>query len=428
VLTNDQYLSILKTTSKKKLVDVLQEHLRVPLLPRALLSFDESYFAQMMKGDAIISHPAFVQKTSGPAGSLSFRSRLRNPMLIESGVMNFELDASIDALGRLVAVLLQYITLIERAFVVKGALATRKGLWMVTLNQKHVITVEEMPWNANGSAARLSEFFQQVLDQLLRDMKLRLSDGPGCLLGSGRLGSVFKVCADDGRSAEACMALKVVAGSENVCKLETEFEKNQAICRRPLGPSVIVKAIKLICYHDDQKDTVGAGMLMEEVGVPVSMTEQGGLLKALRTLLELHRAECAHGSARIDNLLVCGDRFKWCDLQRATLREDLASRDPSMRFLTFFPMQDMFEVDLTALLESFDRWPTLPTTSDLQSSASRAYANSPTMEGLLAYAASLGFDLERDVEEDEDSEGATQALKTSPSCGELASRDGGAGP
>ncbi len=170
-------------------------------------------------------------------------------------------------------------------------------------------------------------------------------------------------------------------------------------------------------------------MLMEEVGVPVSMTEQGGLLKALRTLLELHRAECAHGSARIDNLLVCGDRFKWCDLQRATLREDLASRVPSMRYFSFFPMQNMFGGDLTALIESFDRRRSLLITSEIQSSASRAYAKSPTMEGLLAYAVSLGFDLERDVEkEDEDSEGATQALKTSPSCGELASRDGGAGP
>ncbi len=43
--------------------------------------------------------------------------------------------------------------------VFKGALAYRKGIWLVALKTKNQVTLEVVLWNANGSAVRLSEFF-----------------------------------------------------------------------------------------------------------------------------------------------------------------------------------------------------------------------------------------------------------------------------
>ena len=176
------------------MVDILQEHLRVPLLPRALFSFDQDCYPVVRKADAFVSHPAFVlQKRSGPAeirNSSASGCPAHNPMLMESGVIDFELDASRDVICRLIVALLDCRILSDSdVSVFKGALATRKSLWLVAL-QFNQVTLEEMPWHANGSAARLSEFFvhenpaAKVLDRLLRDMKLRLIDRR-CLLGSG---------------------------------------------------------------------------------------------------------------------------------------------------------------------------------------------------------------------------------------------------
>jgi hypothetical protein len=245
--------------------------------------------------------------------------------------MDFELDASADGLDRLIVELVAcrekiYRMHEESAYVLKGALAHRTGFWLVALKTKDQVTVEEVLWNAKGSAARLTEFFAQenptakVLDQLLLDMRLRLYDGqvgwrPAWLLGSGRQNNVFRVRADDGRSADGCMALKVVAGSENICKLEQEFERNQAICER--APGVMVKAIDFRLHG--ALHTVGAGMLMDEVGSAVPRSEAGGLWKALSALAELHSTGYCHGSARLDNLLACGGRYKWCDAQRSSI-------------------------------------------------------------------------------------------------------------
>jgi hypothetical protein len=257
-------------------------------------------------------------------------------MMMESGVIDFGLDESNEALCRLIIELenreLRYCR--DGVAVFKGALAYRKGIWLVALKAKNQVTLEKVRWNANGSAYRLSEFFVhehptvKVLDQLLLDMKLQLDDRSGsrCLLGSGRLGSVFRVCADDGRSpssarAHGCMALKVVTGFENIRKLEREFGNNQAICRR--RPGVMVEAADICLARPIRSSeipgdyTVGAGMLMAEVGSKVSWADRGGLPRALRALADLHRAGWAHGSARPDNLLACGDGFKWCDAQRA---------------------------------------------------------------------------------------------------------------
>ena len=132
-------------------------------------------------------------------------------------------------------------------------------------------------------------------------------------------------------------------------------------------------------------------MLMDEVGSQVSMMEKGGLSKALRALAELHQTGYWHGSARRDNLLACGDRLKWCDVQRA-------DSDAS----TAYRRHRKFEADLESLLRSFGRAPSpdhrprLPPTPDHGGWSPRgldAYVARPTVAGLLTHADRIGFKL-----------------------------------
>jgi hypothetical protein len=247
----------------------------------------------------------------------------------------------------------------------------------------------------------LAEFFaSQGMDQLMRDMKLRLMGDSDCVLGSGRLGSVFRVCADDGRGAQACMALKVVFGSDNARRLENEFNMNQEICQ--CRPGVIVKAVAFSKRYDVHERDMMAGMLMDEVGSEVSATQKGGLLSALHALTELHQTGYWHGSARRDNMLTCGDRLKWCDVQRAGCDEQAAHQ--SHRYWK----HAMFEADLEALLRSFGYYPStthipksLPTADNKRLRTERmldAYVAHPTLEGLLAHADQLRYALELDGE------------------------------
>ena len=92
-------------------------------------------------------------------------------------------------------------------------------------------------------------------------------------------------------------------------------------------------------------------MLMDEVGCAVSSEEEESLLKAVRALAELHQtgyrrgsAQMGHrrGSARIDNLLACGDRFKWCGVQLAGVDADVIASKQG-------PVVD----DLRSLLSSY---------------------------------------------------------------------------
>jgi hypothetical protein len=150
-----------------------------------------------------------------------------------------------------------------------------------------------------------------VLEKLLEQMDLKLTDPPRCL-GGGRLGSVFPVLASNSPPAASPMALKVVVGAEDAERLRAEFEINQQVAAA--APGAVVQATRFLMTRSPP----GAGMLMEEVGSPVAADAPGGLQRALQALGELHRAGFYHGSARLDNLLECGGgRYKWCDLQRA---------------------------------------------------------------------------------------------------------------
>ena len=105
------------------------------------------------------------------------------------------------------------------------------------------------------------------------------------------------------------MALKVVVGEKEIRHLSNEFDANGRICH--VAPAAVIAATR---YSETK---LGAGMLMEELGCKVVSAEPGCMMKALRALQELHAAGYTHGSARLDNLLSCGERLKWCDVQRA---------------------------------------------------------------------------------------------------------------
>ena len=132
-------------------------------------------------------------------------------------------------------------------------------------------------------------------------------------------------------------------------------------------------------------------MLMDEVGSRVSGKEGGSLLKALSALAELHNTGYSHGSARIDNLLACGDRLKWCDVQRADSKGNWDNR--------------MFEADLEDLLRSFGRAPSQDHTPKLPPTPEQGhwsmewlvdYVARPTVDGLLTHADRIGYELELD--------------------------------
>jgi hypothetical protein len=130
-------------------------------------------------------------------------------------------------------------------------------------------------------------------------------------------------------------------------------------------------------------------------------------LSALHALTELHQTGYWHGSARRDNMLTCGDRLKWCDVQRAGCCEKAAHQSDLLL------KHDMFDADLKALLSSFgcyrdpsrkhiSHFGSLPTADDTWLSTERmlcSYVAQPTLEGLLKYTDQLGYALELDGEE-----------------------------
>ncbi len=100
----------------------------------------------MQHSDAFVSHPAFVEdKTPGPAGILS-GVPAHDLLQTQSGVIDFELDASTYALESLIFKL--YFRIIsfnhrDNVAVLKGALAHRKGLCLVAFRElDNQVTVE----------------------------------------------------------------------------------------------------------------------------------------------------------------------------------------------------------------------------------------------------------------------------------------------
>ena len=249
------------------------------------------------------------------------------------GIVNLRLNASAESLSELIEQMacVRRCTREYHAWVpfVRGALATKEGVHVVEYDRSAGYIFEEIAWGAAAGAAKLSGFFSewrpaQVLFPLLEKMDLQLCGDPVECLGGGRLGSVFKVRARGEAAAGRPMALKV-AVAEGTRQLLREFQLNKRVAK--VAPDLIVRATRIDEVSLSGQALKGAGMLMDEVGAPVTAATHAPpavLREALSVLSALHRAGFLHGSARADNLLFAaprgpgaGARLKWCDVQRA---------------------------------------------------------------------------------------------------------------
>jgi hypothetical protein len=239
---------------------------------------------------------------------------------------------------------------------VKLALATKAGVFLRYLNSPWPSTAgaEFLPWDAAHGTARIKTFFFQwpaarVLFDVLESTGLQLTVEAVRCLGSGNLGCVFPV-REHADSPQ--MALKVVVGAGKASKLRDEFEINQQVAASA-PHAAFVKATRF-SRATASIASGGAGMLMEEVGEPVAPKDHRNLARALHALSDLHRAGFTHGSARLDNLVECGGRLKWCDLQRAKRMHGGLSTENTLYFLMTSPGHEILR-DVTALVDSWGR-------------------------------------------------------------------------
>ena len=354
VLNKSEYRKILMCTQHARFVNVISAKLKIPLSSRTLVLSDRRAWLDNPKKpgefhrnpDAFIISPLFVNKTIETERAV-YGMPAHASLFGGMGIINFVLQPSTEALNELLD---QLETIFARSrtyhrivLEARGALAFQSGIWLVRCAGTH-FGYSDILWNAQGASATVSNFFAEwppvkILDRLLHRMDLQLCDHPVRCLGSGRLGTVFEVRRRGATASDRCMALKVVVGHFVVNDLQREYETNREVCSRVKG--IVVEAVS-ICKLVDVE---GAGLLFEEVGTRVNVTEPGSLLKALRALQRLHAAGYCHGSAREDNLLACGAVFKWCNMQRAK------------RHSSFYDVSDPIEDDVKSLLLSFNHKP-----------------------------------------------------------------------
>ena len=180
-----------------------------------------------------------------------------------------------------------------------------------------------MKWTDSGSAGMLKTFFNEqnrtslVLDELLVEMGLEAIS----FLGAGATGCVFEVY-EGLRPPRRKQALKVVVGKKNIASLQKEYLVNKTIFAKKSDVAVVKATAFKVCSGES-----GAGMLMEESGTGAlrKMSCKGGwrinIRLALDALASVHSTAYHHGDARIANLLICTDAYKWCDLQYAFCHE-----------------------------------------------------------------------------------------------------------
>ena len=353
VLTPDEYSHVLRLESEQSLVEFICPKLQLLSFGRvvALSQFDgwletsKKIPRTYLKPDALIIHRAFLDEKENQGSNLR-RGKPAHPSLYLGTVLvDFKMENTTFAFGELVNHLKHLFVAAKpystKPFLVKGALAYKAGITLVTLSH-NVNYKEDISWSAAGSAEKLSSFFAEdnptalVLNSVLQKKDLILYDAKRChnrFLGAGGTGSVFHVdCAQ--HPARRGMALKVVTGQANILRLQTEDQKNQQVALR--AGDLIVKATSMIsCLETD-----GAALLMEEVGHKV---EEGNLQRGVDALVSLHKSGFCHGDARRQNLLNCLGSFKWCDLQFA---HDLSGELADVK-------KKMISHDITEFLKSF---------------------------------------------------------------------------
>ena len=357
-LTPDEYKNALLIKDEGKLVEYICPKLD-DLLPGRVVAVSQSdpwlesskKFPQTnLKPDALAIHRAFLNEKQNEASHLRRGSPAHKSLYLGTVLIDFKLEKDSTAFGELVNHLQHLFVGAEpynpKPFVVKGALAYKAGIDLVSMSNGNVFFLEHVSWTAGGSAGLLSSFFAEenptalVLNEALKEMDLKLYDVNRChnrFLGVGGSGSVFWVDSAQG-GARRGMALKVVTGPSNTLRLKAEYENNQAVALR--AADVIVKATKMVrCVEND-----GAGLLMEEVGNEVEASDVN-LDRGLGALVSLHKSGFSHGDARRQNLLNCLGRFKWCDLQFAV---DMTAQSDKKKEIKF-------SEDLSTFLKSFGK-------------------------------------------------------------------------
>ena len=385
ILTKEQYAFVNEQIdSEKYLVDFINERLRPILKPRVLYSSEDLPWLwtstricrTKQKPDSFVCYRGVVLKKNVGTGVPA------HEMLLEGlHIIDYKLERTDQAFGELVIHLQNLHANIRRhcskdhLFVVKGALACKDGIWLVTVENTTVRHAETLSWIDQGGKNRLIEFFAEenpiadVVEALLKLFCRDLYDRPSNstpFLGIGGCGCVFAVCDLDGHGRRDAEALKVVVGRPKIPLLKTEFSMNQTIASTEAG-DIIVKASGMKIAID------GAGMLMSEVGVKVQGQGLKSRSKALDVLWKLHHAGFYHGDARMSNLLQCSSGYKWCDLQRAG----------SLAGLQAVQKQALLEYDIGCLVSSCGH--EIPASNDLSRNKLAAYSIAMSLDSLLDF-------------------------------------------
>ena len=192
-------------------------------------------------------------------------------------------------------------TATDNLAVIKCALASREGIWLVTFTGTTPVNMITMKWTDSGSAGVLKTFFNEqnrtslVLDELLVEMGLEAIS----FLGAGATGCVFEVY-EGLRPPRRKQALKVVVGKKNIASLQKEYLVNKTIFAKKSDVAVVKATAFKVCSGES-----GAGMLMEESGTGAlrKMSCKGGwrinIRLALDALASVHSTAYHHGDARI---------------------------------------------------------------------------------------------------------------------------------
>ena len=396
VLDTDENLMVLSMSSVHAFVDLICSKLQKLIPDRAVVSSEEFPWLQppsdhsddKQKPDVFIIHPALVESKTGKRESeTKFGIPAHRSLYVGMGIIDFKLEKTNKALGELVVHVQNLEYNIRRsdgslvAETIRSAFAHKGGILLLKFRGNCPYEGLKLGWTDEGGAGVIQDFFKEmnptalVLNELLDEMKLNISTIP--FLGKGGTGCVFRVAPKGDRLGSTDMALKVVTGKEKIWILDQEFRTNQEILRS--DPDVaVIKASKFHVTSQNQ----GAGMLMEQVG---EKSKEFKFEQSMQALISVHGTGYHHGDSRIANLLICGDLYKWCDLQSA-------QKYDSTKLQAF-----TFAEDIVSLLEYFrspsDTYDSNDLKRQLAAELSKNYLENRSYECVLQALEACGYSI-----------------------------------
>lgn len=209
-----------------------------------------------------------------------------------------------------------------RAGVCRGVLFNARHFWLYKTVRSNPTKLVRARWADGGSADVFRAFFEPDVDDeldspeppllcVLRNVLARLGAEPCAApdgrryLGSGSTGHVFAV-RRSATGGAVMAALKIVLSSNAAC-IGAEYTRMNAAFEAG-APVVPVVAHSLTVVD------VGAGFLLEHVGVVAVVASQRACVRAFTALAALHVVGVTHGDARLANLLVVDGQLRWIDL------------------------------------------------------------------------------------------------------------------